>query len=51
MGQIIVNGNVVGEQNDEIVITPVYDTGILIATIEINGVSTPIYVPNNGGND
>lgn len=51
MGQLIVNGNILGESNDTIVVTPVYTEGIKIATITINGVSTDIYIPTNGGNN
>lgn len=51
MGQLIVNGNVIGEQNDDIQITPVYESGILIATITINGIDYPIYIPNGGNNE
>lgn len=51
MGQIIVNGIVEGESNDEIVITPVYTEGIKIATITINGEDHDIFIPANGGNN
>ena len=55
MGQIIVNGNVLGETNDDIVINPVYDSGIKVADIVINGTTYSIYVPDqnsqNGGNN
>lgn len=55
MGQTIVNGNVMGETNDDIVINPVYNSGIKVADIVINGVTYPIYIPDqnsqNGGNN
>lgn len=54
MAQIVVNGNVYGETNDTIVITPMYTEGIKIAEIIINGAKTDIYIPansQNGGND
>lgn len=53
MGQIIVNGNIMGESNDEITIRTLYteETGVKIAEITINGTTTPIYAPKNeGGN-
>lgn len=53
--QTIINGNVYGEPNQEIIITPVYDSGIKIADITINGVDYPLYIPDqnsqNGGNN
>lgn len=55
MGQIVVNGDVYGETNQEIIITPVYDSGIKIADITIDGVDYPLYIPDqnsqNGGNN
>ena len=53
MGQLVVNGNVYGETNDELEVVPMYTEGIKIADIIINGVATPIYIPvqnsQNGG--
>ena len=51
MGQIIVNGDVFGEPNETITVTPVYTEGIKVATITINGVDHDIYIPANGGNN
>lgn len=50
MGQLIVNGNVIGESNDTIEVIPKYQSGTLIAEIVINGVTYPIYIPT-GGNE
>lgn len=49
MGQVIVNGNIMGESNETIVITPEYTEGIKIATIQI-GDNEPveIYIPQGG---
>lgn len=53
MGQIIVNGTVMGETNADIQIVPMYNQGIKIADIIINGETFPIYIPvqnsQNGG--
>ena len=53
MAQIIVNGNVFGETNDEITVSTYYTEGIKVADIVINGVPIPIYIPTdlnqNGG--
>jgi hypothetical protein len=51
MGQLIVNGNIIGEQNDTIEVVPKYQSGTLIAEIIINGHTIPIYIPTNGGNN
>ena len=55
MGQIVQNGDVYGETNQKIQVVPRYDSGILIATIIIDGESYPIYIPDqnsqNGGNN
>lgn len=55
MGQIIVNGTVMGETNADIQIVPMYNEGIKIMDIIINGETTPIYIPvqnsQNGGNN
>ena len=51
MGQIVVNGNVVGETNDQIEIIPTYTSGIKILEIQINdNPPIEIFIPNNGGN-
>lgn len=52
MGQLIVNGNVIGESNRNITITPEYTEGIKIATIQIDDEEPiEIYIPANGGNE
>ena len=51
MGQIVVNGNVMGETNETITITPEYNEGIKIATIIIGDQTVELYIPDqNGGN-
>lgn len=54
MAQIVVNGNVYGEPSPIIVVNPMYNEGIKVAEIIINGDKTDIYIPdnsqNNGGN-
>lgn len=47
MAQIVINGNVMAETNDEITVTTYYEEGIKIADIVINGRSIPIYIPTD----
>lgn len=55
MGQTVINGDVFGETNQQIQVVPKYNSGILVATIIIDGESYPIYIPDqnsqNGGNN
>ena len=46
MGQTVVNGDVYGETNQQIQVVPRYNSGILVATIIIDGESYPIYIPD-----
>lgn len=47
MGQTVVNGNVMGETNDKIVVIPSYNSGIKIAEIRINNDTYELFVPTN----